>query len=224
MCPTHFSRKKRRNFWKYLVLIIDNASLNLLRWVQIFVFFKFSEIFFTFFKIMSGYYWKCMWSQISTFCLFLSLTISEVSAIFYFCGHVTLKSAKNNNLKVIKMATIWSVFNRFLPKSNQHQFKVYWLFYKILNRFMPPFVHNFLIACRFQDSWSLPPPEPFLTKSIYASRWDCVINRLFNQQLYRYLYNNEHHYKHIHKHHGHQSLLTSQMNYLFATKYSHFIQ
>ena len=46
-------------------------------------------------------------------------------------------------------------------------------------------MQNFYIACGFWDSWRpplpplplpLPLPPPFLTKTIYASRWECVIN------------------------------------------------
>ena len=52
------------------------------------------------------------------------------------------------------MATVRSVLTRFLPKTNQRQFQVYWLFLQILNHFILRFVlyrgnrHALLTICR----------------------------------------------------------------------------
>ena len=41
-------------------------------------------------------------------------------------------------------------------------------------------MQNLYIACGFWDSWwLLLPLPPFLNKTIYSSRWECVINLIF---------------------------------------------
>ena len=89
--------------------------------------------------------------------------ISEISANLYFCGNVTLKSANFVFDMYCKLYPCKFVCVLLYPESVQTIFQIGMLWW----------LHNFENACRFWDSWHLLlVPTPFLTKSIYASRWD----------------------------------------------------
>ena len=94
---------------KYMYFWIFQRIWNFRKFLTILEFVK---------KLCCGH-WQCMWSTISV-CFALSLIVSEISAYFYFCGHVTLNYLNLENLK--KKRTSISNYTLIFPSIRLYLF------------------------------------------------------------------------------------------------------